>query len=85
MTECATLGSGYTISSPTTVGRLSAHQTSTPRGIDVNKVEGTQLARLPNELLCRINDIVMQSTYTRCYTLPDGTIGPTSSCRLAPA
>ena len=51
-------------------------------------MEGTQLARLPNELLCRINDIVMQSTYTRSYTLPDGTIRtivPTSSCRLAPA
>lgn len=36
-------------------------------------MEGTQLARLPNELLCRINDIVMQNTYTRSYTLPDGT------------
>ncbi|ELR20214.1 Actin [Acanthamoeba castellanii str. Neff] len=42
--------------------------------IDVNKVEGTQLARLPNELLCRINDVVMQNTYTRCYTLPDGQV-----------
>ena len=37
-------------------------------------MEGTQLARLPNEVVSRINDVVMHNTYTRCYPLSDGTL-----------
>jgi hypothetical protein len=46
----------------------------------MDKIEGTLLELLPNELLTRISDIAAQHSFTRSYKMPDGTSEMTIVC-----